>query len=78
MLLEAEVREVRLVVLGVWARERDPLLEREREVEPDAMHPSYASRPQIPGIPGECPDIRNPATHQGCGVIEWREGSPRQ
>lgn len=38
-------------------RERDPPVERERELEPEAMPQSYARALPFPGIPGECSDI---------------------
>jgi len=55
------------VDFGPEVRERDPLVERERELEPEAMPQSYARALTFPGIPGECPDIRMPRSHEAAG-----------
>ena len=49
------------------ARERDPLVERERELEPEAMPQSYARALTFPGITGECSDIQMPRNHEAAG-----------
>ena len=56
-------------------RERDPLVERERELEPEAMPQSYARALTLPGITGECPDIRMPR-NQGLQGIQSEGGNP--
>lgn len=48
-------------------RERDPPVERERELEPEAMPQSYARALPFPGIPGECSDIRMPRNLKAAG-----------
>ena len=48
-------------------RERDPPVERERELEPEAMPQSYARGLTLPVITGECPDIRMPRSLRAAG-----------
>ena len=48
-------------------RERDPPVERERELEPEAMPQSYARGLTFPVITGECPDIRMPRSLRAAG-----------
>ena len=56
-------------------RERDPPVERERELEPEAMPQSYSRALPFPGIPGECSDIRMPRSHRLQG-IQTEGGNP--
>ena len=64
------------VDFDVEVRERDPLPERERELEPEAMPQNYARALTFPVITGECPDIRMPRNHEGCRAFIRREGTP--
>jgi hypothetical protein len=56
-----------LVDFELAVRERDPPVERERELEPEAMVQSYARALTLPGITGECSDIRMPRSLMAAG-----------
>ena len=64
---ELRVLGVALVDFEAEVRERDPLPERERELEPEAMPQSYARALTFPGITGECSDIQMPRNHEAAG-----------
>ena len=56
-----------LVDVELEVRERDPPVERERELEPEAMPQSYARGLTFRGITGECSDIRMPYSLKAAG-----------